>query len=113
MTRYGSLHNQIDGNASSPLVPTVGMGATKISWTDRHPYTIIEVRSKSTIIVQEDESIRLDGNAMSEGQTYEYKPDPNGSKYTLTLRRDGRWKVKGDTTVFALGYRSRYHDFSF
>lgn len=91
----------------------VGMGATKLGWTDRHPYTVIEIRSPKRIVVQADTSTRLDTNGMSEEQDYSYTPDPTGHTVVLTQRKDGSWRAKGEGTRFAVGARRRYHDYSF
>jgi len=92
--------------------PTVGMGATKIMFSDRHPYTVIEVMSEKRIKVQEDSATRTDKNGFSESQEYTYEPNPNGTVYTLSLRKDGRWRVVGDTQVFSVGTRREYYDYT-
>jgi len=108
--QHGSLINQIAGT-SPTLVPVVGMGATRMCWSDRYPYTVIAVSaSGKTIKVQSDKYTRTDANGMSECQTYEYAPDPNGVTITVRLTKRG-WYAKG--SKFCLGSRSRYHDFSF
>jgi len=97
--------------------PTVGMGATRLMYTDRSPYTVIGISpSGREITVQEDQAIRLDHNGMSESQEYRYEPDPKGSTAVLTLRKNGRWIAKGEPmsgTPYAIGYRRRYYDYSF
>lgn len=100
-------------NANEPVKPEVGMGATKIGWTDQHPYTVIEVKSARCIVVQADTSERADENGRSESQAYNYVADPTGETVALTLRKDGKWRVRGEETLFAVGYRRRYHDYSF
>ncbi len=116
LTPTNSLVNNLMANSKSPT-PAVGMGATELQWTDRSPYTIVEVKSASRIVVQADSSKRIDGNGMSESQDYEYSPNPNGRKVVVTLRKNGRWVAEGQPakngTTFAIGYRDAYHDFSF
>ena len=113
---YGSLVNQLLGTASD-LVPVVGMGATKIMWSDRKPYTVVEVINTTTVVVQEDDYKRVDTNGMSDSQSYEFSPNPEGIKYTVTRRKNGQWVRKGssmkDGAKFCLGTRDKYHDFSF
>ena len=48
---HGSLNNLLYSRSASPE-PEVGMGATEICWTDRHPYTIISVESPTRIILR-------------------------------------------------------------
>lgn len=109
---YGSLNNRIMESAT-PTTPEVGMGATITMWSDRHAYTIVEVKSPSTIVIQQDIATRTDKNGMSDSQTYEFKANPDGAKFNVTRRRDGKWKVAGSTQVVVIGHRSEYHDFSF
>lgn len=107
---YGSLNNMF--YPTGKLVkPEVGMGATEICWSDRNPYTVIEVsKSGKSCKVQADKYTRTDDNGMSETQDYTFEPDPNGKIYTLRLTKNG-WSHKG--TKFSLGQREKYHDFSF
>lgn len=110
--KYGSVNNLLAGS-NPDTVPVVGMGATLISWSDRYPYTIIQVITDRKIVVQEDNATRIDSNGVSESQNYEYSPNPDGQTYTLTKRKNGQWKVSKDGTKFAIGYRSKYYDYSF
>lgn len=107
--------------------PYVGMGATILRWSDRSPATIVEVgvfRKMPMIVVQDDNAKRIDKNGMSECQEYEYSPAPNGAKTRFAFdglrwrqlyERDGKVKMmpKGDGNGLAIGYRQKYHDFSF
>ena len=92
------------------------MGATVIGYTDRNSATVIEVKGK-TLTVQMDEATRTDSNGMSESQTYEFTPNPNGAKRVYTLRKNGQWIAQGDSIKnggrIQLGSRSKYYDFSF
>jgi hypothetical protein len=111
-----SLVNNIYAHSRQPK-PEVGMGATELLYTDRHACTIVEVVNDKTIVVQADNSRRTDSNGMSECQSYEYSPNPNAPKVTVTLRKNGRWVRKGEGmkngTTFAVGGRDEYHDYSF
>jgi len=96
--------------------PVVGMGATELCWTDRHPYTVIEVKSANVIVVQADDCVRIDNNGMSEDQRYEFKANLNGRKAVLRRAKNGRWYSKGgmhNGTCYSIGERDSYHDFSF
>lgn len=91
--------------------PIVGMGATRVWFTDRDPYTVIEVSpSGKRCKVQSDKYVRIDTNGMSECQTYDYSPDSDGSVFELRRTKRG-WTHKG--SLFAMGTRRKYHDFSF
>ena len=55
---------------------------------------------------------------MSETQSYDYEADPNGKILTITLRKNGQWRVKAPKIVpeasrFQVGVRCKYHDYSF
>jgi hypothetical protein len=110
-----NLFSNIMANSEQPQ-PEVGMGATKLCYTDRHAYTIVEVLNKKTIVVQQDKAVRIDNNGMSDSQSYRYDPNPEASREIITLRKNGRWVKRGDSMdgqVFAIGIRQEYHDFSF
>jgi hypothetical protein len=117
---YGSFQNLVAGS-NPALVPAVGMGATMIMWTDREPFTIIEVRNNSKgvaveLVLQADTYTRTDKNGMSESQNYEFTPNPQGHTEIVTRRKNGQWVRKGESikgTKFTIGYRDRYHDYSF
>lgn len=133
---FGSVNNHLDaiGTRGAPE-PEVGMGCTKLGWTDRFPYTVIEVVKRKGrpragegpevidyIRVQEDTSRRVDDNGMSECQSYEFVHDPDGKVCFAKRNKRNQWvlvrtprdraKVK-DVIVFRMGERDRYHDYSF
>lgn len=98
--------------------PKVGDGATYGCWTDRHAGTVIKVsKSGKTVWVQADHAKRVDKNGMSEMQTYEYSPNPEGHIIVFTLRNDGRYNEKGCARGYGnrvgFGHRNAYHDYSF
>lgn len=113
----GSLVNKIMSESKHPT-PEVGMGATICMWSDRHAGTIVRVsKSGKEIDFQYDEAHRVDKNGISESQEYEYKRNPDASILTFTLRKDGRWVMKGEPThngrSLAIGFREKYYDFTF
>lgn len=124
-TETGSLVNHIYSRALSP-VPAVGDGATILSWTDRQPATVVEVLTvgKAQIVAtREDGWKRTDSNGLSEIQTYEYTPDPNGYLQHWKLKASGwvnvrknpstgRWVETKNGGVF-FGRREKYEDPSF
>jgi hypothetical protein len=101
-----------------PVVPTVGMGATILMFSDRHAATVIDVGPKAKwITIQEDKAIRTDKNGMSESQDYRYEPNPAAAVQTFTLRKNGTYVSQGSSmrsgTIVRVGARDNYHDFSF
>jgi len=54
----------------------VGMGATKMMYSDREPYTVQRIISDKRIIVTADKATRIDSNGPSEDQEYEYESTP-------------------------------------
>jgi hypothetical protein len=115
MRAYGNLTNRI-AEMSRPAIPQVGMGATVLLWSDRHPATIITVKGNQ-VTLREDKAIRTDSNGMSESQQYRYEPDPLGKVFVASLRKNGLYVVKGESirngTIVSIGKRDAYHDFSF
>lgn len=112
MKFYGSLQNRLMENVK-PVTPVVGMGATILMYSDRHAATVTKVFSPTTIVIQQDTATRTDKNGMSENQEYTYTPNTDAEEVFVTLRKDGRWKVKKSQTVIKIGTRDSYHDYSF
>jgi len=112
MQEFGSLINLLMSNTKNVPTPVVGMGATLLSWTDRHPATVVWVSpSGRTIHLQEDTATRTDANGMSECQAYTFTQDPTATVLVARLTPRG-WKVvKGDRVL--VGHRDAYHDFGF
>ena len=113
-TQTGSLINHVISRAT-PITPEVGMGATILQWSDRTACTIIEVSPKK-IVVQDDIATRTDSYGMSDCQSYDYTPNPEGAKSTYTLRKNGKWIREGDSIKgqqVAIGERDHYYDYSF
>jgi hypothetical protein len=117
----GSLINNILSNTKTAIVPVIGMGATELMYTDRKPYTVVEIVDENTIVVQEDKAIRLDNNGMSDCQDYKFESNPEAPKVTLVKKKtskvpNSRWVRKGSSiksNAFLIGKRDCYHDFSF
>lgn len=102
--------------------PQLGMGATILGYTDRHPATIVSIlrSDKGKVLaveVQQDNYKRIDKNGMSEVQVYEFSPDPEAFKSIYTLRNNGAYVLKGQPSKngerLLIGTREKYHDFSF
>lgn len=99
----------------TPVIPEVGMGATYGIGSDCYPYTIVEVKSRTTILVRADDYQRTDNNGYGGHQEYDYYPNPEAGLETVTLRKNGRWVKKGYSmnsgcgNVY-IGYRRAYYD---
>lgn len=106
--------------------PEVGMGATVLCWTDRLPATIVWVgalRGRPFLTVQQDTATRTDKNGMSESQSYDYAPNPDGRCWRFSQTKDGAWRevtlnnranyVFADGAGLRIGEREKYRDFSF
>jgi hypothetical protein len=114
MARTGSLVNHLSDRSTSDITPEVGMGATLIHWSDRTPLTITDVsKTAHRIFLQEDSATRTDSNGMSDAQSYDYTPNPDGRTHEATRRRDGSYRIKGGDARVLIGSRSKYHDYSF
>lgn len=75
MKFYGGMINRLEeGNQYGDL--EIGMGATKMMWSDRHAYTVQKIISPKRVIVTRDEVKRIDTNGMSDCQHYEYTSTP-------------------------------------
>jgi len=110
---YGSFQNALF-NQTRSLEPQVGMGATELMYSDRHPFTIVEILSPKRIVVQADKATRKDDRGFSESQQYIYEPQPESPKIVLFLNKHGRWKARGnaDGSTFLIGKREEYYDFT-
>ena len=97
--------------------PEIGMGVTYHGYSDSKPYTVIAVHPQGRrCTIQEDIAVRTDNNGMSDCQTYDYTPNPEGQVIEISVRKDGRWRQVGRAAVsgtFVVGKRRKYHDYSF
>ena len=123
-TQTGSLVNHIYSRMTiGAPEPTVGMGVTMLSWTDRHAGTIVEVNTKKRYIaVTEDQTKRIDNNGISESQEYEYTAVMDGYRNYYRKDRKGQWRrcyhnnngrIVFGTGGLIIGRRESYYDFSF
>ena len=111
MRLFGNLMNRIAETYKSPD-PVVGMGATILMFSDRYPATVIEVKGQR-VAIQEDNSIRIDQNGMSESQEYVYVSNKEAPIRWFSKRKNGRYQEVNGETCIVLGSREKYHDFSF
>jgi hypothetical protein len=108
------------------------MGATLIGWTDRDPYTVIEVsKDGKRITVQADKAERdktwkaevsVGGFAghvsNNHSQRWTITRDTEGKTLRFSLRKSGRWVLVGQkdghhSTRITLGKRVKFYDMNF
>lgn len=121
----GSLVNHLYSRAVR-VEPEVGMDATLLSWTDRHPATVTEVFKKGKynyFTVREDRYERISGViGMDESVEYRFFPNEEGEgrEETYRIKENGYERVffDPDTKRFnklnsggvMLGRKEKYHD---
>ena len=101
-TQTNSLINNIYSRMTvGAPAPTVGMGATKLSWTDRHAATVTkvtELKSKTwayEIFVIEDKPTVVSGSVYDGSAVYTFEPNPCGYADMYRMdRKSGKW-VRG------------------
>jgi hypothetical protein len=91
----------------------IGEGATIGYGSDCNPYTIIEI-SKSGLKakIQSDNYEKAEGYDYYSNQKFEYSRNENGGIVEISLKKDGRWKTRGNSPV-GIGFRKRYSDPSY
>lgn len=79
------------------IAPEVHMGAYRPVGSDRYAYTIVHVsKSGREISVRPCRALRIDSNeAQSESQEHVFAEDETAEIERYTLRRSGRWVLKG------------------
>jgi len=107
--KYGTLTNLIYSEDKT-AEPKVGDGATLLHWSDRHAYTIVEVK-KNYILVTHDIAKRTDQNFERGPQEYTYQTDFDATPVRANLRKDGNYYIGNQ--VLKVGYRNEHHDYSF
>ena len=98
----------------TPQTPEVGMGATLRVGSDCYPHTIVEILSTKAIEIQRDHSVMApEGNYFGD-QVWNITSDPDGVTEVYTLRRNGKWHLKGQPMTnyggLRIGNRRRYED---
>lgn len=89
------------------------MGATYSIGSDRYPYTVIEVRSPKTIVVQGDKAKPTKNHDPYGEQSHLFVPNANGEKRVFTKRKNGGWYEKGSPMGYGrlrLGERHKHMD---
>ena len=49
---YGSLDNRLEENKQFCETIEVGTGVTEYSWSDRHPYEVVEVKDQKHVVIR-------------------------------------------------------------
>lgn len=128
-TDTGSLVNYaLSGHLNQPEA-YVGMPVTMLSWSDRHPATIIQlfkVGKSNFMRIQADnynvvprenpqygDHIEYTYSTNPDGCTYTYRKDANGKWCEVYLKEDTKRWVKGCGGGIHLGEREKYWDPSF
>jgi len=114
------------------IKPEIGMGATEIRFSDCCSYTVIAISPSGKIIkLQRDTATLLNGinsgepdalkctpggfAAHVEGlQRYTYARNTQGIIKKATLRKDGKYGMKGSSrSNVRIGIRNEYYDYNF
>lgn len=106
---YGTLTNLVYSE-STAIEPKAGDGATLLQWSDRHAYTVVEVK-KNYILATRDVAERIDQTFEKGPQKYSYQSDPDATPVRANLRKDGKYYVGNQ--VLVVGYRNEHYDYSF
>ena len=102
-----------------PVAPEVGMGATWVLASDRYPYSVVSVISDKQCVVQQHGYWADKTKERGMGhQNWVIADQPSGLTKVVTLRKDGKWRVKGLRTrkndaFFLLGHQEVYYCWEF
>lgn len=95
------------------LPQTADDAATVHFWSDREPATVIK-RTAKTVTVQTDDARALNKVPYGGYPDYEYTRNEQGSTWTFSLRKNGRYVRVGEPartgTSVSLGRRDYYRD---
>lgn len=83
---YGSVQNRIEENKMFCEEITVGMGVTEYSWSDRHPYEVIEVIDQKHVVIR-----GLDHKPKGECYSNEWELISNEENPTYLLTKRGKY----------------------
>lgn len=90
--------NTTANTPKAAIVPEVGMGGSYGAGSDSYPVTVVEVsKNGKTVWVTQDEVIVTGEWAQGEyeASTYSTLPNMDGARLCYTLRKNGRWIMKG------------------
>lgn len=106
---YGTLTNLVYSE-DKPAELKVGDGATLLQWSDRHAYTVVEIK-KNYVLVTRDIAERTDQNFEKGPQEYAYQSDSDATPVRANLRKDGKYYIGNQ--VLKIGHRNEYYDYFF
>lgn len=87
MKLYGSLNNRMEENRMYCDEIKVGTGMTEYSWSDRHPYEVVEVVDQTNVFVR-----GLDHIKNGEAYSNEWKLVSNENNPIIELKlKNGVW----------------------
>lgn len=119
---------------ATTITPVPGMGAYVAGYSDVHSYTIIAVsKNGKAVTAQRDHSKLLNGATSGEPdalqcsvggfcahvsgtQRWELTPNPNGTVYVFTLRKNGKFVKRHQSQTgekLVPGKRVEHYDFNF
>lgn len=107
----------------------IGDGVTVRGYSDATACTVISV-SGTRAVIQEDTAVLLNGSGSSEPdalkfspggfvghtsgvQRWDVKPNPNGAMVKITRRKDGFWRIAGDSMKGKTLTEGRHHHYDF
>lgn len=100
-SQSGSIVNWMMSYNSS--VPEVGKGATRLSWSDRHPYEVVEVSNDFKVVRLEELDATADlSKRLGEGHQ-NWILNKSGRFVTVVWRR-GAWRTKGTEIHFTKSF---------
>lgn len=108
--QHGSLINLIAKPADELDELDVGAYVTECMWTDRRVWQIT-ARTAKTITLARATVTRVDGNGMSDAQTWAAAPASAGAPTRVARLTKTGWRVSGGSKIIAGAHE--YHDFSF
>lgn len=103
----GSFFNYLMGNNSS--IPVVGKGATRLGYSDRYPYEVIEVSEDGKTV--KIESLNAKHDKTKEGgmghQNWVFEPT---GQFTTLIYRKGAWRSISKRVEFVDGFYEKELD---
>lgn len=104
------MTNLILGRAVT-AAPAIGDGATELMFTDRHPYTVVDLvyhknGKLKAVVLRADKVTKW--KPWPDGHADTIDPDPDGYLIHVLPTKDNRWKRGG--TYFLMGHRDAYRD---
>jgi hypothetical protein len=87
-------------------------------YTDVEPYEVVKVCTDGKMLVREMDAIRVDGNGMSDCQSYVYISNPSNGLVEIRYhkgRKNRGWRTtdNGGSCFHLSAYPYKYYDFSF